>query len=73
MAAAQAVGAAAAVPEEQTQITGSKALITITAMLAALMSVLDISIVNVGLAPASARRSIRSRGARPATRWRTSR
>ena len=34
---------------EKTQITGDKTLITITAMLAALMSVLDISIVNVGL------------------------
>ena len=34
---------------EQTQITGSKLLITIVVMLAALMSVLDISIVNVAL------------------------
>jgi MFS transporter, DHA2 family, multidrug resistance protein len=34
---------------EQTQITGSKVLITIATMMAALMSVLDISIVNVGL------------------------
>ncbi len=34
---------------EQTQITGNKVLITITAMMAALMSVLDISIVNVAL------------------------
>src|ERR1700683_3998630 len=35
--------------EEQTQIQGSKLLITIVVMLAALMSVLDISIVNVAL------------------------
>ena len=34
---------------EQTQITGSKTLITVATMLAALMSVLDISIVNVAL------------------------
>ena len=48
------MAAAAAIPaspkrEEPTQIMGNKAIITITAMLAALMSVLDISIVNVAL------------------------
>src|SRR6516165_11441518 len=35
--------------EEQTPIQGSKVLITAAAMLGALMSVLDISIVNVAL------------------------
>jgi DHA2 family multidrug resistance protein len=43
------VAAPAQAAPDKTQITGDKLLITITAMLAALMSVLDISIVNVAL------------------------
>jgi MFS transporter, DHA2 family, multidrug resistance protein len=49
MAGAAAAAAKAAPEEEKTPITGDKLLITITAMMAALMSVLDISIVNVAL------------------------
>src|ERR1700761_2406775 len=52
MAAATTAGAlpgAKAPAAEQTQIQGSKLIITIIVMMAALMSVLDISIVNVAL------------------------
>jgi DHA2 family multidrug resistance protein len=59
---------------EQTPIQGNKLLITIAAMLGALMAVIDISIVNVALSDIRASFGTpldRSPGCPPATRWPT--